>query len=56
MMNPVSDSHAAAQAGHEAQPIAHKPPQPAQQKASWPEDKVTIKSRGGDADHDGDHK
>jgi hypothetical protein len=54
MINPVSASHVAAQAGYGVQQVARKPSQPAPQETSMPEDKVTIRS--GDIDHDGDGK
>ena len=52
MVNPVSSSFAA-HAGQASQPAAR--PQAAQQSASVPEDKVTLKGAG-DVDHDGDSK
>ena len=54
MINPVSPSVAAAQSGYGVQQAASKQPQPPQQQASWPQDKVTIKGSSGAADHDGD--
>jgi hypothetical protein len=56
MINPVSASHVAAQAGYGVQQATSKPSQPAPQQSSMPEDKVTISSSGGDIDHDGDGK
>ena len=56
MVNPVSASHAAAHSGYEVQQAATKLPQPAQHSTSMPQDKVTIKSKGDNADHDGDRK
>jgi len=54
MMNPVSAAHAVASYGFEAAPSkSTQKPQPA---SSFPQDKVSIKSNGGDADRDGDSK
>jgi len=53
MLSPVSSAQATA-ASEAAKPAAPKPQSAQPQSSPQPSDKVTLKSTGGDVDHDGD--
>jgi hypothetical protein len=52
-VNLISSNHAS-QANEAAKPAAPKPQQTQQKTSAQPSDTVTLKSTGGDANHDGD--
>jgi hypothetical protein len=54
MINPISSAHSN-YANQVSQPAVRQPQPPKQDSASV-QDKVTLKSTGADADHDGDSR
>jgi hypothetical protein len=54
MTNPISSSHVS-HTEQASQPARPQPSHPTD-KSTLPQDTVTLKSTGGDADHDGDSK
>jgi hypothetical protein len=55
MVNSISSAHAS-QANQAVTQAAAPKPQPQQKSSSQPSDTVSLKSTGGDANHDGDSK